>query len=126
VPQGGARPPTPAPRTALLIDLAVGILVFSVLCIVGVVTLVMNHQKYRQPVPIILGLLVGLAKLGWGLRLAEYVFDRNVGNTDHSYDGPVPWDYMMGALSVVLLGMGGFELLLAVRARVEPTAPPVD
>ncbi|MCY1074418.1 hypothetical protein [Archangium lansingense] len=105
-----------------LVDLAVGTLMFLVLGIVGVVTLMMNHREYRRPVPIILGLLVGMAKLGWGLRLAEQVFDRS-GRNPNAYSGLVPGDYMMGVLCVVLLGMGGFELLLAVRAMVEPAEP---
>ncbi|WPB82247.1 hypothetical protein KYC5002_24415 [Archangium violaceum] len=105
-----------------LVDLAVGTLMFLVLCIVGVVTLVMNHREYRRPVPIILGLLVGMAKLGWGLRLAEQVFGGS-GRNPNAYSGPVPGDYAMGVLCVVLLGMGGFELLMAVRAMVEPTEP---
>ncbi|WP_395806280.1 hypothetical protein [Archangium minus] len=50
------------------------------------------------------------------------MFDRSGGNSN-AYSGAVPGDYMLGVLCVVLLGMGGFELLLAVRAMVESEEP---
>lgn len=106
-----------------LVDLAVGFAAFVVLFLVGAVTISRNIEPERRPVFIFLGIVVGLVKLGWALRLAEGVYDRNIANPWPGHSGAAPWDYMMGALALLLAAMGAVESYLAVRAMVAPTTP---
>jgi hypothetical protein len=99
-----------------MLDLVTGGLVFSVLVIVGVVTLVRNSPGSRRPVSITLGVFVGLVKLGWALRVARALLRDTLWNQSPYYHGPTPWDFMMGAFIVLLVGLGGFELYRAVKA----------